>query len=154
MTNSIYLSKRGIKDIKKEITKIEHQINHEKLILKNLDSGNSYEERLNRIDQQSKIENLEVELNEKQYILEHAKPLPRKRDTIKAALGSIVDLVDNRGRKMSYTLVDSIETDPSKGKISVSSPLGKALMGKSANDVIEAEAKSFRKNNFQLIRVR
>jgi transcription elongation factor GreA len=39
--------------------------------------------------------------------------------------------------KLEYTLVSAREYDPSKGKISGSSPLGKAIAGKCAGDNIE-----------------
>lgn len=45
------------------------------------------------------------------------------------------------GAQFSYTIVGSgsNEADPAKGKISDESPIGAALMGKSAGDVVEVE---------------
>ncbi len=44
------------------------------------------------------------------------------------------DLVDKE--ILVYTIVGSFETNPSKGKISNESPLGKAMMGKAVGDVV------------------
>lgn len=152
MENTIYLSKRGIKDLKKEISKLEKKLNHEQGLLRNLESGLSREERFERINKLSKIENLEYEISEMKYQLDHAKPLPRKRDTIKVALGSAVDLIDQKGRLVSYTIVDSLEIDPSKGKISSKSPLGQMLIGKEPNDIVEVGSK-MRNIKMQLVNV-
>jgi transcription elongation factor GreA len=41
------------------------------------------------------------------------------------------------GKDKKYTLVDSSEADPSKGKISHTSPVGQALQGKSAGEEVQ-----------------
>ena len=43
----------------------------------------------------------------------------------------------NNGMEMKYTLVAESEADLKKGKISVTSPLGKGLLGKKVGDVAE-----------------
>jgi len=48
---------------------------------------------------------------------------------------SCVKLEDSRnGRKIEYTIVDPLQSDPSKGLISVQSPIGKGLLGKKVGD--------------------
>jgi transcription elongation GreA/GreB family factor len=42
--------------------------------------------------------------------------------------------------EMSYKLVNPNEASPLKGKLSVSSPIGKALLGRKQGDVIEVVA--------------
>lgn len=42
--------------------------------------------------------------------------------------------------KMTFTLVSPHETDLQRGKISVKSPIGQALMGRKEGDVVEAHA--------------
>ena len=56
---------------------------------------------------------------------------------MKVAVGSVVDLIDQQGRMFRYTLVESIEADPSDGRISVVSPLGSTLVGKTVKDMVE-----------------
>ena len=65
-----------------------------------------------------------------------AKPLPRKRDRLRIAIGSVVDLIDQQGQLFRYTLVDSLEADPSDGRISVDSPLGQSLLNRHATETI------------------
>jgi transcription elongation factor GreA len=53
-----------------------------------------------------------------------------------AGFGSSVVLVDEgTGRELRYTLVAQPEQDPSAGKVSVETPVGRALIGKRAGDV-------------------
>lgn len=51
------------------------------------------------------------------------------------SIGSIVTLSDGK-KERSYTVVGDLEADPSEGKISLLSPLGKAIEGKRISDVV------------------
>jgi transcription elongation factor GreA len=54
----------------------------------------------------------------------------------RAALGSTVLVYDStKDEKIEYKLVTSEETDVSKGLVSTTSPIGRALMGKRVGDV-------------------
>jgi transcription elongation factor GreA len=50
------------------------------------------------------------------------------------AFGSTVEVEDESGKKATYTMVAQHETAPSEGKVSIDSPIGAALEGKSAGD--------------------
>lgn len=148
----VYLSKKGMKELKKSITKLERSINAAQLELRELEHGDSQEERFERSERLSKIENLEVELQEKRYQLSHATLLPRKRDALKVALGSVVDLLDTNGRVVRYTLVNSIEANPSDGRISIESPLGKSLLGRKAQEIV-SWGNGTHAHSLQLVRI-
>jgi transcription elongation factor GreA len=47
---------------------------------------------------------------------------------------------DDEDEKEEYVLVGADEANPSQGMISVSSPLGQALLGKKADDIVEVAA--------------
>ena len=51
--------------------------------------------------------------------------------------GSVVVTEDEDGRRWTLTLVGGEEADPAAGRISWQSPLGEALMGGRAGDVVE-----------------
>ena len=56
----------------------------------------------------------------------------------RAALGSTVVVYDStKAEEIEYKLVTSEESDVTKGLISTSSPIGRALMGKKVGDVSE-----------------
>jgi len=51
-----------------------------------------------------------------------------------ARFGARVTVEDENGRRTSYELVGPDEVDPIAGRISVASPVGRALLGKRAGD--------------------
>ena len=61
-----------------------------------------------------------------------------KRTTV--SLGTNVKL-DLGGRKMEYTVVGATEADPTKGKISNESPIGKVIMGLKVGESVEFNGK-------------
>lgn len=57
--------------------------------------------------------------------------------------GATVELVDeDTDRKVTYQLVSEVESNLENGKISMESPVGRALIGKSKNDEIEIKTPS------------
>jgi len=65
------------------------------------------------------------------------KTLPKDRVT----LLSRVEFTNlDNGAKMTYTIVSPHEMNLQEGKISLNSPIGKALMGKQAGDIVEVRA--------------
>lgn len=58
----------------------------------------------------------------------------------KVGLGSTVVVLDvNRDDEITYNLVTSEEADAANGKISTSSPIGRALLGKFVGDVVRVQ---------------
>ncbi len=56
----------------------------------------------------------------------------------KAAIGSTIVVFDSsKGEEIEYKLVTSEESDVTKGLISTTSPIGRALLGKKVGDVSE-----------------
>lgn len=53
-------------------------------------------------------------------------------------LGSVVRVKDlDEGDTMEYTIVSSMEADPGAAKISIESPVGKALLGQKVDSIVE-----------------
>lgn len=150
---TIFLSKRGMKELKRDIATLEHERQTTVAELRDLDKSESHDERLARVEKLASLEIIDSELADKRAALAIAKPLPRKRDAAKAALGSIVELLDTNGRIIRYTLVDSLEANPSDGRISIVSPLGQNLVGKQIKDIVEWTSAIGRKQ-LQLISIR
>jgi transcription elongation factor GreB len=51
--------------------------------------------------------------------------------------GAVVRLEDESGEQRTYRLVDKEESDPKRGRISVQSPIGRALLGKEEGDLVQ-----------------
>jgi transcription elongation factor GreA len=125
-----------MKELKKSVSKLERSQRQIITELRDLDKTDGHDQRLARIEKLAELESVESQLADKQLYLNNAKLFPRKRDAIKVAIGSVVELIDTSGRIIRYQLVDSIEANPSDGRISASSPLGQTLLGRTIKDTV------------------
>lgn len=80
---------------------------------------------------------VEARIKEIEDILANAKIIDEKKQTSKlVTLGSTVEIKDlSDNTKATYTIVGTVEANPTKGLISNVSPLGKAIVGKKVGDV-------------------
>lgn len=61
-----------------------------------------------------------------------------KNDDTVVSPGSKIVVEDlKKKEKFEYTLVDYVESDPSSGKISIASPIGKSILGKKVGDKVK-----------------
>ena len=148
----ILLSKKGMKELRRAISQLEVEQHGIMKELRESDKTTGHDDRFERNERLARLETVQAELVEKQQTLTHAKLIPSKRTRAKVALGSVVDLIDQQGRLFRYTLVNSIEANPSDGRISVVSPLGSTLLGKTVEDAVEWSANQ-RQQSFRLVRV-
>ncbi|MFZ1250501.1 MAG: GreA/GreB family elongation factor [Candidatus Microsaccharimonas sp.] len=149
---TILLSKAGMKELRKSIAQLEHDRQAICRSLRESDKTNGHDDRFERSEKLLRLEAVESELFEKQQTLNSAKLIPSKRARIKVALGSVVDLIDQQGRLVRYTLVESIEANPSDGRISAASPLGSTLLGKTVQDIVEWK-NGLHQNTFKLVKI-
>jgi transcription elongation factor GreA len=87
---------------------------------------------------------LEMKISKMEEILSGARVIDESQlDTSKVLALSIVRIKNQvNGMEMTYTLVAESEADITSGKISVSSPIGKGLLGKSVGDTAEIQVPS------------
>jgi transcription elongation factor GreA len=84
---------------------------------------------------------LEMKISKMEEVLANARVIDESQlDTSKALVLSKVKIKNQlNGQEMQYTLVAESEADLKAGKISVNSPIGKGLLGKSVGDVAEIQ---------------
>jgi transcription elongation factor GreA len=83
---------------------------------------------------------VEARIRELKGILETGEVVDQQRRTDQIDLGSKVTLRDlEEDEEIVYVLVGPGEIDPRRGKISIQSPVGKALSGKGVGDEVEVE---------------
>ncbi len=78
---------------------------------------------------------LEGRILELEQLLAKAKLISRA-PTDEVTLGSVIHLCTSDDRKYNYTLVGAFEANPSAGRISNESPVGKALLGHKVGDLV------------------
>lgn len=81
---------------------------------------------------------IEGRIEELQAILKNARVVSRPSKKEEVGLGSRV-VCEVKGKKEVFEIVGVTETDPSTGKISPSSPVGRALMEKKVGEVVTVE---------------
>jgi transcription elongation factor GreA len=82
---------------------------------------------------QAMLETRILLLREKQLAAE-VREVETQTDTV--GFGSRVELSDDRGREMTYTLVAVTEAKPADGRLSIESPIGRALQGARVGDKV------------------
>ncbi|MEI6852508.1 MAG: transcription elongation factor GreA [Bacteroidota bacterium] len=82
---------------------------------------------------------LELKISKMQAIVNDAKIIDESQmDLTKVFILSKVELRNSKNNmKMTYTLVPENEADLKTGKISVSSPIAKGLLGRKVGDIVE-----------------
>ena len=78
---------------------------------------------------------LEGRIFELEQLLAKAKLINRLRTDV-VSLGSVVQLCTSDDREYKYTIVGAFEAQPSAGRISNESPVGKALLGHKVGDLV------------------
>jgi len=140
MSDIIYLSKKGYEDLKNELNKLKtidrtHVINQ---IAEARDKGDLSENAEYDAAKEAqglleaRISKLEIDLSNSRIIDES------KLDDSKVSLLSKVTIKNiSNNIEMTYAIVSESEADLAAKKISASSPIGKGLMGKVVNDVVD-----------------
>lgn len=93
-------------------------------------------------------------INEIEGIIAHAEIIdPKSLSGNKVKFGATVTLEDSdSGKNITYWIVGASEADINKGKISVNSPLARALIGKTEGDEVEVIAPGGKKT-YEIITV-
>lgn len=125
------------KKLQEDIDLLEHELNHElpKELKKAVAMGDLSENAEYHMAKQrqefvrARLGQLKRRMAELSLV--NMNNIPRDR----AAIGSTVKVYDStKDEEIEYKLVTSEESDVSQGKVSTSSPIGRALMGKKIGD--------------------
>jgi transcription elongation factor GreA len=141
---TIPLTRRGAEKLKTELQRLKSVERHaviqaisEARAQGDLSENAEYEAAK---DKQGFIEGRIAELEGKLAAAQVIDPATLDADG-RVVFGATVDLEDeDSGAKVSYQIVGDDEADLKLGLISISSPIARALIGKSAGDVAEVQA--------------
>lgn len=140
MAEVAYYTKEGLEKLKLELQQLKTtgRAAISKAIAEARDKGDLSENA--EYDAAKEAQGLhEAKISQMQEILASARLLDEsKLDTSKVLALSIVKIKNvKNGATMSYQLVSESEADMKSGKISVSSPIAKGLLGKKVGETIE-----------------
>jgi transcription elongation factor GreA len=145
MSKVTYLTKDGLAKLKKEL---EHMVNVErpaisKQIGEAIEKGDISENA--EYDAAKDAQGmLEAKIAVLQGKIANARILDESKiDTSKVQILNVVTIKNKKNNAvMKYTLVPESEADLKNGKISVSTPIAKGLIGKKVGDVVEIKVPS------------
>lgn len=138
----IFITKEGLEKIKAELERMKtvERIEVQKMIGEaksygDLSENSEYDAAKTR---EAQLETKIIELENK---IKFAKVISEDElSTHIVNVGSVVKLYDEEfDEEVEYKIVGEDESDPLNGKISNTSPVGKAILGKKVNDVVKVE---------------
>ena len=135
----VALTSEGYEKVKKELEELKKQRPHAIEEVSKAAADKDFRENAPLDAARERLSHLEGQIIELQEILKKAEIIDECiKESDRAGIGDCVILTDlSNMEKLEYTLVSVREYDPSKGKISGSSPLGRAIAGRCAGDNIE-----------------
>lgn len=139
---STYLTREGLKKLQDELEYLKTVKRqevadrlHAAMDEGDIDENAEYDEAKNeQAFVEGRILTLETMLKNYALIDEHA------RDNEEVSLGSTVTVVEGDNPQEKYHIVGAAEADPTRGRISNESPLGRALIGRRVGDTVQVSA--------------
>jgi transcription elongation factor GreA len=142
MSNISYYTPEGLKKLREELSQLKdvERLKASRAIAEARDKGDLSENA--EYDAAKEAQGmLEMRISKLEEALAGARLIDETQlDLTKAlALSKVKIKNQSNGMEMTYTLVADGEADLSSGKISVNSPIGKGLLGKSVGEIAEIQ---------------
>lgn len=138
MSKKYYLTKQGLKRIKKEYEdlrkiRMARTRGDSPKLLQSDDLNPEY------IVFREDLSFLESRLIDLEHVLKNIEliKLPPKNKRNIVHIGATVTLEEADGQINEFTVIGTLEANPDEGKISSDSPIGRILLGHKVNDVLE-----------------
>ncbi len=141
---AVYMTRERVKELEDEIR--EMKTNGRKEIARKIAEARSHGDLSENADYDAakhEQELFEMKLASMERTLGNVKIIDPKDlpdDGLVYILSTVRLLNMKSDKEVNFTLVSAEEADFEKGTLSVSSPLGKALLGKKSGDVVESKA--------------
>lgn len=139
----IYLTEEGARQLREELAELVN-VKRPELAdrLREARSMGDLAENADYHDAKEQQAFLEGRVQQIEHTLRNATIVPDDRQSDTIHVGSRVTLVEEgvEDEPENYFIVGAAEANPAEGRISNESPMGKALMGRRAGDVITVEA--------------
>jgi transcription elongation factor GreA len=138
MSDTITITQNGLEELKQELEQLQN-VQMPKVIerIANAREQGDLSENADYHSARDERDILQARVNEIQEIIGKAKVVTAK-NTATISLGSFVTLeLVGKKKTVTYQIAGEYESDPAEGKISIESPVGKALIGKKKGDTVE-----------------
>lgn len=136
------ITPEGLKGLKEELEALKEERIHLIEEVKRARADGDLSENAPYQMAKERLRQVEALIREKEALLQRAGvgAVEKEKEETKIGLGYRVSLKElSSGELASYVLTSPLEANPSKGKISISSPLGKSLIGRREGEIVEVE---------------
>jgi transcription elongation factor GreA len=133
-----YISREGLEELKVEL---RQRLKMRQEIAKSLEEARGQGDLSENAEYAEAKENQafnEGRIMELEQMIKNAVVISKNRKDDKVSVGMVVKAKYGE-ETFHFHIVGSEEADPAKGKISNESPLGKALLGRKAGEIVEVE---------------
>jgi transcription elongation factor GreA len=140
MSNKIQVTKQGFSELKKELEELK-ETKRPKAVdrLAYARSQGDLSENSDYHSARDDLEFLDGRISELEGVIKNAEVVTNNSKSGTVSVGTVVEVKAN-GAQHTFNIVGEWEADPAEKKISHTSPLGQALVGKKVGDKVEVEA--------------
>lgn len=149
---ALTLTKDGLEGLKKRLDVLMKEKMNIYKRLRSIDPKEKVDHLLS-VDEVQQLEATEAEVAKITEILRYATAINHRKKSTSIDIGSTVRLY-SFPRYVEYTIVSSLEADPTSSKISEDSPLGKVLMGKKVGESVSFMTRKGKESAYSIVELR
>ena len=135
MTQPVLLTREGLERLKSELIQVRARRVEAADRMKEAAQPGDIEDNPEYEQAKEEVGRLDDRIYELEEMIGRAQIIEGKASSV-AEPGSTIEIVDEDGETLTYHLVGAVEADPGAGRISVESPVGRALVGKRQGDKV------------------
>jgi len=137
--NKVQLTKEGLEKLREELKNLKENKRQE--VVDRLQKARGMGDLSENSEYTAAKESLalvEERIKEIEAIVKNAEIVENHSNNYQVALGSLIT-IETDGQRQSFHIVGEFEADPLQQKLSSTSPIGKALLGKRSGETVEVE---------------
>ena len=155
MPKDIILTPEGLQKLKDELEDLS--INRRRAVADRIKEAREFgdiSENSEYDDSKNEQAMLEQRILQLQERLRAAQVVDAKDvSTDAVGVGSVVNIKDEKGGSLKFTIVGSAEANPADNKLSNESPVGKALMGRKRGEEVSVALPNGKKRKFKITKI-
>jgi transcription elongation factor GreA len=153
MPKDVILTPEGLQKLKDELEDLS--INRRRAVADRIKEAREFGDISENSEyDDAKNEQAMLEQRKLQERLRAAQVVDAKDVTTDAVgVGSVVNIKDEKGGSLKFTIVGSAEANPAENKLSNESPVGKALMGRKRGEEVSVALPNGKKRKFKITKI-
>jgi transcription elongation factor GreA len=135
MTQPVLLTREGLQRLKTDLVQVRARRIDAADRMKEAAQPGDIEDNPEYEQAKEEVSRLDEKAYELEEMIGRAQIIEARKSSV-AEPGSTIEVEDDDGERITYYLVGAVEADPGSGRISVESPVGRALVGKRKGDAV------------------